>query len=585
MHWTRAVVLLLAAIRTATAGFDPLSPPPKREVRAVWVATAAGLDWPKSTDRSTQQSSLRSIVQTLRAAHFNTIFFQVRARGDAYYRSTLEPWAENLTGTLGADPGWDPLRFLLEEAHQAGMEVHAWFNVFKVRGPNPLPGSSPLHVTRLHPEWTVLADGELWLDPGLPEARRYTLGVAIDLITRYDLDGINFDFVRYPGRSFPDDETYRRFGNGAGRDAWRRANVTAFIADFHARARALKPGLKIGSSPLGVYESDPASGTTGSPQAVFQESETWLKSGLQDYLSPQVYWDIGASRGDPDFAGLVRRWQEGSGGRHIYAGIAAYKAEVLRELVRQIDESRAAGNSGQVFFRYDNLLPLSALGDRYQFPAISPPMSWKDSIPPKPPTHLAVSEVVTNVFQLEWKAPPPSPDGETPSRYVVYRGSPAAPRTDYSPNIIAILPGTADYLLDTVRVPTGLTYYYTITALDRANNESDPSTVGTGVVRELLALKGKLSSFTTLAASFPQGKGSGPVLLGYSLARRQRVLLQILQHDSVRGESASSTLVDSMQDSGPHVLGLTRLNLRPGRYTLRLQTDGAVLEQPLPIRP
>jgi uncharacterized lipoprotein YddW (UPF0748 family) len=144
---------------------------PKREFRAVWLTTAAGLDWPRTTVPAEQQASLRAIVRTLRQQNFNAVFFQVRARGDAYYRSGLEPWAENLTGTLGRDPGWDPLQFLLDEAHQAGIEVHAWFNVFKIRGPGPVPVTAPLHISRLHPAWTVPAEGQLWLDPGIPEAR------------------------------------------------------------------------------------------------------------------------------------------------------------------------------------------------------------------------------------------------------------------------------------------------------------------------------------------------------------------------------------------------------------------------------
>src|SRR5512135_3039188 len=162
-------LLILLLLRTPSAANAQHPIPPKREVRAVWLATANGLDWPHSTDKAEQQASLKRIVASLKAAHFNTIFFQVRARGDAYYRSSIEPWAENLTGVLGKDPGWDPLEFLLTEAHAAGMEVHAWFNVYKVRGTSPVGPSVIPHPSRAHATWCISYAGELWLDPGLPD--------------------------------------------------------------------------------------------------------------------------------------------------------------------------------------------------------------------------------------------------------------------------------------------------------------------------------------------------------------------------------------------------------------------------------
>jgi len=282
------------------------TPPPKQEVRAVWVATAAGLDWPRTQNTREQQEALVTIVQTAKALGLNTLFFQVRARGDAYYRSRYEPWADNLTGTLGRDPGWDPLRFLLDAAHGAGIEVHAWFNVFKVRGPNPVKPTTPLHPTLAFPQWTTELQGEAWLNPGVPAVRTYSLNVALDLVTSYDIDGILFDFVRYPGQDFPDGETYARYGRGTARDSWRRGNVSLFVKEFYERASALKPMLKIGSAPLGVYDGQAEGLASGSYQEYFQDAPAWIRSGWQDYLAPQVYWNIGSSPGDPDFAKLAR---------------------------------------------------------------------------------------------------------------------------------------------------------------------------------------------------------------------------------------------------------------------------------------
>jgi uncharacterized lipoprotein YddW (UPF0748 family) len=562
--------------------FSQFTAPPKREVRAVWIATAAGLDWPRTTDRIVQQNDLRAILSDLHRAHFNTLFFQVRARGDAYYHSAYEPWAENLTGTLGKDPGWDPLAFLTTEAHTLGMEVHAWFNLYKIRGPNPVPASAPPHISRTRPKWTVSDEGELWLDPGIPGVTLYLLDVALDLVQNYALDGINFDFIRYPGRTFADQESYRRYGIGIPRDAWRLANITRFVSQFASRARPLSPNLKIGSSPLGVYETDSASNTLGSPQAVYQDSQSWLREGFQDYVSPQLYWDIGTSRGDPDFGVTVERWQRGSFGRHIYAGIGAYKPEVFREIPRQIDLARSAGTAGQAYFRLENIRSLDMFGGRYESPALIPPMSWRDNVPPLPPLHLAVTEIATNIFHLEWTPAPKAPDGDGARWYVIYRSSPAAPRTDFAPNIITVVPGTQNHYTDTVTVPAGFAYYYAVTALDKMNNESEPSTTETGVVHELLALKGKLSNVTALSASFGQARRT-PSLLAYRIAAPAHVILEVLWTDTAGKDSLVAVLLNDRESEGTHILGMEALHLAPGDYTLRLQAGTTVLEQPLRI--
>jgi uncharacterized lipoprotein YddW (UPF0748 family) len=518
------------------------------------------------------------MVRDLHAAHFNTLYFQVRPRGDAYYRSAYEPWAEALTGTLGLDPGWDPLQFLLDEARAFGIEVHGWFNVYKVRGPNPVPASSPLHVTRAHPDWTVADEGgELWLDPGNPAARRYLLEVATDLIGKYDLDGISFDFVRYPGRVFPDAESYRRWGSGEERDAWRRGNIDRFISEFAGIARRIRPMLKVGAAPFGVYEDDPESGTSGSPQAVYQDSEKWLRSGDLDYLSPQIYWDFGASRGDPDFGTLVRRWQAGASGRHIYAGIAAYKPEVFRQIPRQIDASRAAGNQGQAYFRFESIRSLDMFGGRYDAPALIPPMSWKDSLPPLPPANLAVAEMSTNVFHLEWTRPRPGADGDTARGYVIYRSSPGPPRTDIPTTIVAILPGSRNYYIDSVTTPAGFTYAYAVTSLDKGMNESAPSTVGTGVIRELLALKGRLSTVMSLSVSL--GASGPPLLFAFRIVAPQRVRLEVRASGSDGTERLVASLLDEERTEGMHVVGYAGQALTPGRYIVRLTAGGNRVEQ------
>ena len=474
-----SVLLAIAALLSAFACARSLKPvpPPKAEVRAVWITTASGLDWPPSANRSTQQASLRHIVQDMKEKGFNTLFFQVRARGDAYYHSRFEPWAENLTGVLGKDPGWDPLAFLLREAHAHGLEVHAWINVFKVRGPNPVSSSTPEHPSRALAEWCIEQDGELWLDPGRPEVRTYLTNLVLDIVRSYDVDGINFDFIRYPGHKFADEETYARYGKGMSLHDWRRRNITEFVRDTYKKATILKPLIKIGSSPLGVYRDDSRGRGRGSYYWVFQDSYGWLREGIHDYLSPQIYWLINPWNTEPEFGRVVNGWTDLSAGRHVYAGIAAYRPEIQKDLGSYIDSTRMAGLRGQVFFRLENITPAGLRGGRYRALANIPPMTWKDSIPPRPVDDLAVTEVSRGVYRLQWALPPKAADGDTARYYNVYRWTaPHIPLHLPEARLAITSPGTLSFV-DSTASDGRTRFFYAIGALDRANNESAPSPV------------------------------------------------------------------------------------------------------------
>lgn len=558
------------------------TPPPKQEVRAVWVATAAGLDWPRTQNTREQQEALVTIVQTAKALGLNTLFFQVRARGDAYYRSRYEPWADNLTGTLGRDPGWDPLRFLLDAAHGAGIEVHAWFNVFKVRGPNPVKPTTPLHPTLAFPQWTTEIQGEAWLDPGIPAVRTYSLNVALDLVTSYDIDGILFDFVRYPGQDFPDGETYARYGRGAARDSWRRGNVSLFVKEFYERASALKPMLKIGSAPLGVYDGQAEGLASGSYQEYFQDAPAWIRSGWQDYLAPQVYWNIGSSPGDPDFAKLAREWSSRSGGRQIYMAIAAYKPEVLRELPEEIDSARAAGTSGQAFFRYEHVRAGRVLADRYAYPANIPPMPWKDRVSPGVPLSLTVTEMATNTFLLEWVPPPPAVDGDTARRYNVYRWASTPLPVENPACLIAITPGSQCFWADTISMPSGFSYSYAVSALDKGNNEGLPSAATSTSVKALLALRKKLEGATSFSTSVSSATGT-PSIAAYRLPHPMQVSMGIYRRISAGRDSLVALLFRREQERGTYLVGMQNIPFEAGQYVLRLEAGTTTLEQAVTV--
>jgi uncharacterized lipoprotein YddW (UPF0748 family) len=558
------------------------TPPPKQEVRAVWVATAAGLDWPRTQNTREQQEALVTIVQTAKALGLNTLFFQVRARGDAYYRSRYEPWADNLTGTLGRDPGWDPLSFLLDAAHGAGIEVHAWFNVFKVRGPNPVKPTTPLHPTLAFPQWTTEIQGEAWLDPGIPAVRTYSLNVALDLVTSYDIDGILFDFVRYPGQDFPDGETYARYGRGTARDSWRRGNLSLFVKEFYERASALKPMLKVGSAPVGVYDGQAEGLASGSYQEYFQDAPAWIRSGWQDYLAPQVYWNIGSSPGDPDFAKLAREWSSRSGGRQIYMAIAAYKPEVLRELPEEIDSARAAGTSGQAFFRYEHIRAGHVLADRYAYPANIPPMPWKDRVSPGVPLSLTVTEMATNTFLLEWVPPPPAVDGDTARRYNVYRWASTPLPVENPACLIAITPGSQCFWTDTISMPSGFSYSYAVSALDKGNNEGLPSAATSTSAKALLALRKKLEGATSFSTSVSSATGT-PSIAAYRLPHPMQVSMGIYRRIAAGRDSLVALLFRREQERGTYLVGMQNIPFEAGQYVLRLQAGTTTLEQAVTV--
>lgn len=551
--------------------------PPKHEVRAVWITTAASLDWPRTQNRSGQQASLRQMVYNLKSANFNTIFFQVRARGDAYFKSNYEPWAENLTGTLGKDPGWDPLAFLLEEAHILGMEVHAWFNVYKIRGLGRVAQSSPQHPVRSHSDWTIEYENEGWFDPGIPGVHTYLLNVALELARTYDIDGMHFDFIRYPGKNFPDDKTFRRYGNGMKKDDWRRANIDRFVSAFYDSAMVIKPMLKVGSAPIGVFSAE--NGGWGAYSSYYQDSRGWLRSHKQDYLVPQLYWDLGESQGDPDFAGLLGEWQSESYGRHVYAGIGAYKDEVLSQLAAQIDTSRGLGALGQAFFRYEHVHDASNLGDRYALPALVPPMSWKDAIPPRTPTALAVTEVAINVFLLEWAPPSRAQDGDEARRYSIYRWKSTDIPTRDARALIALTNGPTTYFVDTVKTNEGVRYYYAICAIDKGNNESIPCTTAPVVARELVTLKDKLSTPTTLS-TITLDNDEPVQLAGYKVGETTDVLLSLFRAGV---DKPIAILVDQVQNAGTYVVSLPTRKLNGGSYELRLKAGSIQLAQPIEI--
>ncbi len=351
-----------------------------RETRAVWVTTNLLLDWPPKTyDENVQKENLREIFKDLKSKNFNTVYFQVRSNGTVMYKSDIEPFSPYLTGTTDKQPSYDPLQFAINLGKEFNLEVHAWVNTIRCfSGNDERPLQSSNHIRNSNPEYTVRymnENGSLsyWLNPGNEKAQDYLVSLLVEITSRYDIDGIHLDFFRYPGKDFEDQKTYKNSKSKLNIDDWRRNNLTEILRKFKANAKPLNPYLKVGATPIGIRKNlDGANGWEGYSN-VYQDTETWLKEGLVDYLTPQIYWDF---EKNPRFDVLAKDWVEKSYNKNIILGLAAYKDDVHPELEKMIDFSRSIGAAGVAFFRYQHI---NNNDNYYSDIAFPPNMPWKVS--------------------------------------------------------------------------------------------------------------------------------------------------------------------------------------------------------------
>jgi uncharacterized lipoprotein YddW (UPF0748 family) len=308
------------------------------EMRAVWVATVQNTDWPSKPGLSAadQQQEYRTLLDDVQRHGLNTVIVQVRPTADALWPSPYEPWSHWLTGEQGKDPGYDPLAFLVEEAHARGLQFHAWFNPFRVSRQADPARLVPGHPARQHPDWVFAYGGQLYYDPGRPEVREFVTDVVLDVAKRYPVDGVHFDDYFYPypvdGEQIPDAGTFAAYGGGFADVAdWRRHNVNELVKGVSERLAAQNAAVEFGISPFGIWRNraaDPrGTATTGlqSYDATYADSRAWVRAGWVDYIVPQVYWEIGHPAAD--YAALVPWWAEVVAGTPVklYIGQAAYK--------------------------------------------------------------------------------------------------------------------------------------------------------------------------------------------------------------------------------------------------------------------
>ncbi|MBW4671295.1 MAG: family 10 glycosylhydrolase [Cyanomargarita calcarea GSE-NOS-MK-12-04C] len=448
----------------------------RREFRGAWVATVWNSDWPSKAGLPVEQQKAEfiEIVTRLQQLKFNALILQVRPEGDAVYASQLEPWSTWISGVQGKapEPLYDPLEFAIAECHKRNIELHAWFNPYRAKTSTKEGKNVRPHIAITNPDVVYQWGNQLWMDPGAKIVQDRAYYVIMDVLRRYDIDGIHLDDYFYPypivGQTFPDNKTYAAYKSSGGKlslNDWRRENVNQMVQRLSQGIKAIKPYVKFGISPFGIYRPGQPVGITGldAYEVLYADSKKWLEQAWIDYIAPQLYWRTDQTK--QSYPALLKWWTEvNTKQRHIYAGNnigqldgKAWKDE---EIEKQVKISRnLAGNLslGNIFFSMSSIAEnrqnisevfKSAI---YSQPALAPTMSWRNTTPPSSPTGLQVSN-----RRLNWNAAAINQDIRS---WTLYRKTgdnwTLARILSRGTNFVTVEPGT-----------------YAVCAVDRMANES-----------------------------------------------------------------------------------------------------------------
>ncbi|EXY17056.1 glycoside hydrolase family 10 protein [Bacteroides fragilis] len=490
----RKLILLLALFLATGVGaqIQQQSPYPKREFRGAWIQAVNGQFRGIPTEKLKQ--TLIDQLNSLQGAGINAIIFQVRPEADALYASQLEPWSRFLTGVQGQAPSpyWDPMQFMIDECHKRGMEFHAWINPYRVK--TSLKSElSPNHLYNIHPEWFVTYNNQLFFDPALPESRRHICMVVADIVSRYDVDAIHMDDYFYPypakGMDFPDDASFARYGGGfTNRADWRRSNVNILIQKIHETIRGLKPWVKFGISPFGIYrneKNDPLGSKTNGLQNyddLYADVLLWARNGWVDYNIPQIYWQIGHPAADYEI--LVKWWAKNTENRPLFIGQSVMNtiqnADPKNPSVNQLPRKMALERAYQTIGGSCQW-PASAVVENagkyrdalvqeyHKYPALVPVFDFMDD---KAPGKVRkVKKVWTeDGYILFWTAPKAKDEMDRAVQYVVYRfDDKEKVNIDDASHIVAV---TRNNFYKLPYKDGKNKYRYVVTALDRLHNES-----------------------------------------------------------------------------------------------------------------
>ena len=342
----------------------------KPEMRAVWIATIANIDWPDfpTTNSDLQKAAFVRLLDYHKVNGINTVIVQVRPSSDAFYPSSLEPWSQWLTGIQGQCPMpyYDPLEFMISETHKRGMEFHAWVNPYRAVKNVYTSCIVNNHITKIHPEWFIIYGDKKYYDPGNKEAQQYVVEIVKDIVKRYKVDAIHIDDYFYPypikGKVFSDLACYKKYGGNMKLDDWRRSNTDSIILNLYTSIKQINNKCQFGISPFGVWRNSDVDPTGSHTRAgptnydfLYADIVLWLKKGWVDYVAPQLYWEIG-NRITPCEV-LIDWWSKNCYGKNCYIGLGVYRAGSNKawrdksELPKQIKKIRNTSNiQGMVFY-------------------------------------------------------------------------------------------------------------------------------------------------------------------------------------------------------------------------------------------
>lgn len=476
----RRFIILLTLLFTV---YSSLIAHTKYEVRATWITTLGGMDWPTHKAVSPagikrQKEELCQILDRLKAANFNTVLFQTRLRGDVIYPSMFEPYTESLTGKTNRNPGYDPLNFAIQECHKRGLAIHAWIVTIPIGSKRQVNALGRNSVVAKHAAMCKYFRGKWYLDPGNPQTERYLSNIVKEIVTRYDIDGIHFDYIRYPeqGKKFPDYQSYKKYGKKKPLAQWRRENITKIVRRLYSDIKAIKPWVIVSSAPVGKFNDTKRYKSLGwnAYDEVCQDAQGWLKEGIHDALFPMMYF-----RGNHFFP-FALDWKENCNNRWIVPGLGIYflqerpKEWKLDEVVKQIHFTRKYELDGVAYFRNQFLMNnTQGIWDEiknifYTTPAVTPPLTWIDSIAPAAPTLLKFSHETDSVC-LVWN--PSATQKAGGIRYRIYASDSYPVDIEEGRNIVANMVGGNSFTFYP-ELPWLNKLYWAVTAVDRFGNES-----------------------------------------------------------------------------------------------------------------
>ncbi|MFJ7932916.1 family 10 glycosylhydrolase [Sporosarcina sp. NPDC096371] len=510
-RWIMSAVLTLVLLTSifpvpTKAASDAV---PKHEMRAAWIATVTNIDMKAGMTKAQYTTWVRQTLDQLKADQFNAVIYQVKPTNDAFYPSKLAPWSSYITGKKqGTDPGYDPLLIMTEEAHNRGMELHAWVNPYRVTMPGQaLSSLAPDNVARTNPEWVVKYGKQYYLNPGLPEVQDYLLATVKELVANYDIDAVHMDDYFYPykikNEAFPDQAAFKQYGTSYKKiDDWRRNNVNQLVKNIYSTIKETKSHVQFGISPFGVWRNKSLDPTGSDTKAgvnnyddLYADTRQWMKDGSIDYITPQIYWSKTLSVAK--YTTLVDWWSREVATYanvhpiNLYIGMADYKVgsdsdkawNNKMELPNQVITNRADGNvQGQMHFSLRSIQK-NTLGyatilkqQLYNYTAVTPATAWKNAVQPSIPTAVQATKEAAGT-RLDIK----DESSQQPRKYIIYRfegnkvGSYQDPR-----NIVDVVYNTKGSTVFVDKTAnSSKSYTYGITAVSATGVESKDAYVVT----------------------------------------------------------------------------------------------------------